>query len=132
MTSLNKLRKSLVRSLEEPLGPKDQQMLNGGLEASEELQKEKQEILELRENLKAVEADFSTGFEQKVMLALRQDKNPAISFEILPVFRTVAFSGIAAILVVLIGVYFADGSLTFDSIMGISRYAPDLGVLAFF
>lgn len=132
MTNQKKLRKLLVRSFEEPLGNKDLQLLNAGLKASEELQNEKQELLKLREDLKAVEADFSNGFEQKVMNTLREEKNTAGTFEILPVFRTVAFSGIAAILIVLISVYFADGSLTFDSIMGIGRYAPDLGILAFF
>lgn len=132
MTKLRKLRKLLVQSFEEPLGNQDQQLLNAGLEASKELQKDKQEILKLRGNLKAVEADFSQGFEQKVMNALREKKVQAGTFEILPIFRTVAFSGIAAILIVLFGVYFADGSLTFDSIMGIGRYAPDLGLLAFF
>ncbi len=132
MTNIKKLRKLLIRSLDEPLGNKDRQLLSEGLEASRELQKEKQEILKLREDLGTVKADFSGGFEQKVMNAIRQEKNPAGNFEILPIFRTVAFSGIAAILIVLIGVYFADGSLTFDSIMGIGRYAPDLGLLAFF
>lgn len=132
MTNQKKLRNLLVRSFEEPLGNKDLQLLNTGLKASEELQNEKQELLKLREDLKAAEADFSNDFEQKVMNALREEKNTAEIFEILPVFRTVAFSGIAAILIVLISVYFADGSLTFDSIMGIGRYAPDLGVLAFF
>jgi|GEM_PF-2543141 len=132
MAKQNKLRKLLIRSFEEPLGNKDLQLLNAGLKASEELQKEKLELLKLREDLKAVEADFSEGFEQKVMNAIRKEQNPAGYFEFLPVFKTVAFSGIAGILIVLMGIYFADGSLTFDSIMGISRYAPDLGVLAFF
>lgn len=132
MTSIKKLRKLLVRSFEGTLGSKDQQLLNAGLETSEELKKEKQEILSLRKKLSHVKADFSGGFEQNVMNIIRKEKNPVTTFEILPVFRAVAFSGIAAILIVLIGVYFADGSLNFDTIMGISRYAPDLGLLAFF
>jgi hypothetical protein len=132
MTNLRKLKKLLVRSLEEPLGNKDQQLLDAGLESSAELQKEKLEILKLRKNLSTIEAGFSKNFEQKVMNAIRMEKSLTSNFEILPIFRAVAFSGIAAILIVLIGVYFADGSLNFDSIMGISRYAPDLGLLAFF
>lgn len=132
MTNKIKLRKLLVRSFEEPLSSKDQQLLNAGLKTSEELKKEKLEIFSLRKKLSHIKADFSGGFEQNVMNIIRKEKNPVKTFEILPVFRTVAFSGIAAILVVLIGVYFADGSLNFDSIMGISRYAPDLGLLAFF
>lgn len=132
MTNLRKLRKLLYRSLEQPLGNKDKQLLKEGLKTSEELQKEKQDILMLREKLSRTKANFSNNFEDKVMNAIGQENSPSGNFEILPIFRTVAFSGIAAILLVLIGVYFADGSLNLDSIMGISRYAPDLGMLAFF
>ncbi|MBE0651533.1 MAG: hypothetical protein IH595_11930 [Bacteroidales bacterium] len=128
---MKKLRKILYRSFEEPLGSSENGLLEAGLNASEELRKEKRDILKLRENLSAVKADFSFGFEQKVMNAIRQENNPVATFEILPVFRTVAFSGLAAILIVLVGVYFTDGSLNIDSIMGISKYAPDLGLLAF-
>lgn len=131
MTNMNKLKKLLYRSFEETLGNSDNQLLETGLKASSELQKEKQDIHTLRENLSAVKADFSLGFEQKIMSLIRQEQSPIPAFEILPVFRTVAFSGLAAILVVLVGIYFTNGSLNLDSIMGISKYAPDLGLLAF-
>ena len=132
MTNIKKLRKLLYRSFEESLGNKEQQSLEAGLNTFDELKKENEDIFALRENLSAMKTGFSSGFEQKVMESIRKEKNPVSTFEILPIFRAVAFSGIAAILIVLIGVYFADGSLNFDSIMGIGRYAPDLGLLAFF
>lgn len=132
MTNIRKLRKLLYRSFEVPLGDKDRQSLDAGLEASEELQKDRQDIQRLRGNLSSVKTAFSHGFEQKIMNVILQEKNPVATFEILPIFRAVAFSGIAAILIVLIGVYVADGSLNIDSILGISRYAPDLGLLTFF
>ena len=132
MTKLSKLRKLLYRSFEEQLGKEDRQLLNAGLDSFDQLRKEQKEMLELREKLSTVKSDFSGDFEKRVMNAIRKEENLSGNFEILPVFRAVAFSGIAAIFIVLIGVYFADGSLNFDSIMGISRYAPDLGVLAFF
>lgn len=132
MTNIRKLRKLLYRSFEIPLKDKDRQSLDAGLETSKELQKEKKDIQNLRENLSSVRTAFSHGFEQKIINAIQQEKNPVAAFEILPIFRAVAFSGIAAILIVLIGVYVADGSLNIDSILGISRYAPDLGLLAFF
>ncbi len=128
---MNKLKKILYRSFEEPLSDRDRQALQAGLRASEELQNEKQEILTLRESLSATRTDFSTGFDQKVMNRIRQEEQPARTFELYPVFRTVAFSGLAAILIVLVGIYFTDGSLNLDAIMGISKYAPDLGLLAF-
>jgi len=131
MTSMNKLKKLLYRSFEEPLGKSDNQLLDAGLKASPELQQEKQDIHSLRENLSAVTTDFSQSFEQKVMTLIQREESPVPAFEIFPIFRTVAFSGLAAILVVLIGVYFTNGSLNLDSIMGISKYAPDLGLLAF-
>ncbi len=132
MTNIKKLRKLLYRSFDEPLDNRDRQILEAGLDTFDELKKENQDIRMLRENLGVFKADFSPGFEQKVMDSISQEKNLVTTFEILPIFRAFAFSGIAAILIVLIGVYFADGSLNFDSIMGISRYAPDLGLLAFF
>ena len=132
MTNIRKLRKLLYRSFEERLGNKEQQLLETGLNTFDELQKENQDIIELRENLSNVKTNFSSGFEQNVMHLIAQEKTLVTTFEIYPIFRAVAFSGIAAILIVLVGVYFADGSLNFDSIMGISRYAPDLGLLAFF
>ena len=49
-----------------------------------------------------------------------------------PVFNAMAFSGIAAIILVLFSIYQQDGSLTFDILTGVSGYSPALGLFSIF
>jgi len=128
----NKLKKLLYRSFDETLTEREQQHLAEGLEKFPHLQEEKESVASLRNRLSEKRESFSAQFEDKLMDRIRAQAAPINIFSIKPVFRTVALSGVAAIIVVLISVYFIDGSLSLDSILGINGYSPDMGMLAFF
>jgi len=82
------------------------------------------------ERLSGFQADFSPGFDQKLMQKWKLESSGG-RWDIPPLFRTFVLSGAAAIILILIGVYFVNGSLNLDSLLGISGYAPDLGLFSF-
>ncbi|MBN2615429.1 MAG: hypothetical protein JXR71_07015 [Bacteroidales bacterium] len=131
-TEVKKLKKLLYRSFDTTLNKKEQLELQKGMEQYPELTDEKNSVASLRHRLFKQDSSFSAGFEDQLMDKIRENKAASNIFTIKPTFRAVALSGVAAIVVVLISVYFIDGSLTIDSLMGINSYNPDLGMLTFF
>ena len=131
-TEKRKLKKLLYRSFDAELSEREQRVLNEGLKKFPDLATEKEAVSSLRSHLSQQEGAFSGGFEKKIMSRIQRHGALISAFTIKPTFRAVALSGVAAILVVLISVYFIDGSLSIDSLMGINSYNPDLGMLTFF
>jgi len=96
----------------------------------EDEQNKMQEWQALKQKFSTFHPEFSPGFEQKVMQKLAVDRGTLV-LDIIPVFRVFALSGIAAIGLLMIGLYFSNGSLDLDSLLGISGYTPDMGLLSF-
>jgi hypothetical protein len=82
------------------------------------------------QKLSRFQPGFSPDFDQQLMRKLAAVELDPIP-EIIPVFRVFALSGIAAIGLLMIGLYFSNGSLNLDSLLGISGYTPDMGLLSF-
>ncbi len=122
------VKQLLLRSYDMPLNEKEKQQLQDGLAQSEVLRKEKENLDNVRTKIAAFEADFSTGFTERLMQYIAGESG----FAFLAVFRAFALSGAAAIILVLLMVYFMDGSLHLDSLLGINDYAPYLGMLSIF
>ncbi|UBM62771.1 hypothetical protein LA303_02030 [Candidatus Sulfidibacterium hydrothermale] len=120
--------KLLIRSYDEELTAEEHQKLAAALSSSEQLRKEKETLDKIRHDFSTWSPDFQPGFTEKVMMRMAGE-NP---FVFRSVFRAVALSGVAAIILVLLSVYFMDGSLNLDSLLGIHGYAPDLGMLSMF
>ncbi len=121
-------RQLLLRSYDMPLNEKEKRHLQDELTKSDVLKEEKEKLDKMRTKIIAFEADFSTGFTEKLMQRIAGESG----FAFLTVFRTVALSGVAAIILVLLTVYFVDGSLNLDSLLGLNGYTPDLGLLSIF
>ncbi len=117
----------LLRSYDDTLTNEQQQQLARALDTSPELQQEKEELDRLRHEMASWQPDFHPGFTELVMQRIAGE-----TFAFRSVFRAVALSGVAAIVLVLLSVYFMDGSLNIDSLLGINGYAPDLGMLSMF
>jgi hypothetical protein len=122
------MKQLLLRSYDAPLNELESQRLKTALEASDTLRLEKEKLDNMRTKIAEFNTDFSAGFTEQLM----QRINGESGFAFLAVFRAVALSGVAAIILVLITVYFMDGSLNLDSLLGINSYAPDLGLLTIF
>ncbi len=122
------IKELLLRSYDEPLNEEESQRLKQELAQSDVLQKDKDDLDNMRTEIAAFEADFSTGFLERLMQRIAGESG----FAFLAVFRAVVLSGVAAIILVLLTVYFMDGSLNLDSLLGINGYAPALGLLSIF
>lgn len=131
-TEEKKLKKLLYRSFDEQLSKKNTKKLNEGLKKFPSLMKERNSVLLLRKQLSEKEASFSPTFTTNIMqhIDIHSIQNNILTIK--PIFRTVALSGMAAIIIVLISVYYFDGTLSLDAILGINGYNPDMGMLAFF
>ncbi len=125
---MENVKQLLLRSYDAPLNTSDNKKLKTALESSDALRREKNSLDNMRAEIADFDVDFSAGFTQRLMQHIAGEKG----FAFLAVFRMVALSGVAAIILVLITVYFIDGSLNLNSLLGINGYAPDLGLLSIF
>ncbi len=122
------VKQLLLRSYDMPLNEKEKRQLQDGLVQSEVLRKEKENLDNVRSKIAAFDTDFSAGFTKRLMQHIAGENG----FAFLAVFRAFALSGAAAIILVLLMVYFMDGSLNLNSLLGINGYAPYLGMLSIF
>lgn len=121
-------RQLLLRSYDMPLNKDEKRQLKDELTHSEALKEEKMTWDKMVTEIADFDADFSTGFTEKLLQRIAGENR----FTFLTVFRTIALSGVAAIILVLLTVYFVDGSLNFNSLLGLNGYTPDLGLLSIF
>jgi len=90
------------------------------------IRQEKRELEQMRKMLGNQESAFDSGFADRVMERLETETaTPPKTIEMYTIFKRVALAGIAAIIVLLLTIYYIDGSLTLDAILGISGYSPD-------
>lgn len=128
---MEKIKEILLKSFDAELTPQERKMLDEALQHSEKLRKEKQEIEHTRAMLAGQPASFESGFADRVMQRLETEPAaPPKSVEMYGIFKRVAITGIAAIIALLIAIYFIDGSLTLNAVLGISGYSPDGAALS--
>ncbi len=120
---MDQLKELLYRSFDEQLNPKEQKKLEAGLASSKELAEEKEAISRMRSQLSNTDFKFVDGFADSVMEKLGNDKDKQIS-TLYSLFKKVALSGVAAIIIFLITIYFVDGSVNLETIQGIAEYTP--------
>ncbi len=125
---MENIKDLLLRSYDDTLTEAEKRQLQEALSSSGELQREKETLDRLRRTFSAYRPDFSPSFYDRVMARISGEGTTVF----LSVFRAIALSGVAAIVLVLLAVYFMDGSLNIDSLLGINGYAPDLGMLSMF
>ena len=132
---MENIKEILLKSFDAELTPQERKLLDEALQNSASLRQEKQEIERMREMLGNQKPSFESGFADRVMERLEKEPvAPPKTIEMFSVFKRVAIAGIAAIIVLLLAIYYIDGSLTLDALLGISGYSPDgaeLSVLNF-
>ncbi len=124
---MEKNRELLIRSFGEPLLPEEEKQLKEALKQSEALRKEKNELEAVRTVMSDYSPSFGDGFSKTVLdriEAMTDDSN------LYQLFKRFALGGVAAILVLLISVYFTDGNLSTDSLLGLSDLSTDNILLA--
>lgn len=120
----------LMRSLDGDLDERDRTMLEKALSESEELRREKEKLVRLRELIGSGDYQFQYGFTDRVMNRLTKSKNgKSIEFnfarDLNRIFMRVAITGVAAIILLLLSIYLTTGSVSIDSLSGAESYSED-------
>lgn len=74
---------------------------------------------------------YSKGFAERVMKGIEAENNrkDKIDIEFYKIFKLVALSGMAAIILLLFTIYISDGSFSADALYGLLDYTPDEPIL---
>lgn len=120
----------LLRSFDEELNSSDTEKLELSLSGSAELREEKRKLLEMRRIVSSKQYSFSSGFQEKVMTKVYEEKEPLIlrpefNRSLFTVFKRVALTGVAAIVILFLSIYLSDDSFTFNSLTGGEPYSDD-------
>jgi hypothetical protein len=121
-----KMYNLLIRSLDEPISEEEQTKLNKALNKDEELQRRKNDLEEMRKRLGSYAPVFKAGFASRVMQRLEKERivldlNQNIYF----LFKRVALTGAAAIILLLLGIYITMGTLNLDVILGVESLSEE-------
>ncbi len=117
--------KLLLRSFDEELSQNELQLLESALERNPDLRAYRQSIIQLRQKLSGYEATFSIGFEGRLMNRLKLGSLVLAPIYLTKVFKRTGMLAAAAILVLLILVYWHEQSLDVDSMLGLSGLQPE-------
>lgn len=112
----------LLHSYDGELTPQEQQTLEKALETDADLLQEKKELDDIRSMLSAYQPRFTDDFQQNIV---NQVFEAAPRKDFVRLFKAIALSGVAAVFILLLSIYFTDGSLNIDAIYGLSNYTPD-------
>lgn len=124
---MEKERALLIRSFDEPLLPEEEKQLQDALNRSETLRNEKKELEEIRNMMSDYSPVFSNDFSTAV---LNKIETVADNDNLYHLFKRFALGGIAVIIFLLISVYFTDGNISADSLLGLSGLSTDNILLA--
>ncbi len=112
----------LLRSFDEELSPEERAGLDAALADSEALRLEKQQLEKLRNLLGGLQAEVDRTFAGKVMSKVSISPVEATLLSLLP---RAAAPSLIFLLLTLIGIYLAEGSLSTDATIGVSNLAPE-------
>ena len=125
-----KMLNLLVRSMDRELTQQEWELLENALSESDQLRKEKERLVKMRDLIGSGDYQFKHGFANRVLNRLDRPRNGfGIEFSFVKdlnrVFARVAISGIAAIIILLISIYLTTGSVSLDSLSGTESYSED-------
>ncbi len=111
----------LIRSFDEDLEPAERSLLDKALSESKELREENEKLREMRGLLSSTSYSFGSGFKDKLMEKLQQEKGPVLlrpdfNRALHNGFKKVLLTGVAVIVLLLLSVYLTEGS--FDVFTG--------------
>ncbi len=86
---------------------------------------------ELSDILSSYNPTFTKGFTERVMKSvdIENIEEEETELEFYNIFRWVAFSGVAAIIMLLFTVYLTEGTFSEDAFYGLMYYTPDEPVI---
>jgi uncharacterized membrane protein len=123
---MEKFKNLLYQSFDRKLTPAEQKILDDALIRSNELKNEKLEIEKMRNMLEDYRPLISNDFTAKVMNKIENRKT------FYTVFKYLVMTGVAAIILLLVTIYFTDGTVSYETLSGLSGYTPETDLLSMF
>lgn len=117
---MNDMRELMLKSLDSELTQEERNELKIALEGSEELRKEMKDYEAIRGSLASSDFSFDEGFSTRIMQKLVKPQ-----LDLFGSFKNIAISSVAAIALLMISVYFMDGSLDLDALYGLEGYSVE-------
>ena len=116
--------------MDEELVPSEMERLERLLSESYELREEKRKLLEMRGLISSKQYSFSDNFKAKVMDRIAEESEPLIlqpefNRSLFTVFKRVALTGVAAILILFLSIYLSNDSFTLETLTGGDSYSDD-------
>lgn len=109
----------LLRSLDQPLKPQEQQQLEEGLAQSAELRAQREALLRNRERLTQWRPRPDPAFATRVMARWEPYRAPeSVQNLLVAWFPRVAAACLLILLLTILGTYFSEGSLTPEAFIG--------------
>ena len=115
----------LIRSLDDQLSDAEETQLEAALENSSDLRAEKQQLLELRVQMARLKVEADEAFTEEVMQALQKQKSNSFESVILNLFPKVAAACLVLLLASVLIIYFTEGNLSAEAIIGIQNLTPE-------
>ena len=115
----------LLKSLDETLSPQEEEQLNALFEQSEELRVEREKFLRLRMLVKEAKPNSDAAFADRLMDRLQHLPVKTVEATILRLFPKVAAACVLILLVSMLGIYFTEGSLSSEVIIGLQDLSPE-------
>jgi len=117
----------LLYSLDNDLTPAERARLDAALASSEALRREREELVYMRELVSDLGVKRDHQFTDSVMNRLQEEKEKDSGFwsDIVSLSPRVAAACIAFVIVSLVGIYFWEGKLSPESIIGTEQLTPE-------
>ena len=119
-----KILSLLIYSLDNELSADEQRQLDQALTASAELCAEQERLLAIRQALASHTIPADNTFANAVMQQL-EEKETGVEARILQLFPKVAAACVVLVLIATLGIYFSEGSLSTEAIVGVQDLAPE-------
>lgn len=115
-------RQLMLRALDESLSPEEQALLETALAGSEALRREQQQLEKLRGLLAVLQPEPSAAFAGRAMEAWRERRKEARIFTWL---MRAAAACLLIFALALFSLYWPEGRLDADAILGLESLSPD-------
>ncbi len=115
----------LLHSLDHELSPAEQAQLGEALASSKDLRQERDEYLQMRELLAELRTERNVAFTESVMSRLDAEKESGFWSDIISLSPKVAAACVAFVIISLMGIYFWEGNLSPETIIGTGELTPE-------
>jgi len=110
------IKELMLKSLDAELNDDEKFLLEEELAKSSSLRKEMEDYYSIREALQKDDFNFSDEFDEKLISKIKP------IYDLFGSFKKIALSSAVAIALLIISIYFMDGSININSLFGIHSY----------